>query len=102
MTITTADLLLYAGALVVLFMTPGPVWVALTSPRIVWRVSCGLAGSAWCGRRRCDLAIPGNTGGYMDRLGLCGFYDFAAMGGLCDVFGHGGVDHTTRGQNNRC
>ena len=29
MTLTTADLILYAGALFVLFLTPGPVWVAL-------------------------------------------------------------------------
>lgn len=29
MTITPTDLLLYAGALFVLFLTPGPVWVAL-------------------------------------------------------------------------
>lgn len=29
MTISAADLLLYAGALLVLFLTPGPVWVAL-------------------------------------------------------------------------
>lgn len=29
MTITPYDLLLYAGALLILFMTPGPVWVAL-------------------------------------------------------------------------
>lgn len=29
MTITPSDMLLYAGALVVLFLTPGPVWVAL-------------------------------------------------------------------------
>ena len=31
MTITLADMLLYAGALLILFMTPGPVWVALTA-----------------------------------------------------------------------
>ena len=29
MTITVADMLLYAGALFILFLTPGPVWVAL-------------------------------------------------------------------------
>lgn len=29
MTVTAAELLLYAGALLVLFLTPGPVWVAL-------------------------------------------------------------------------
>ncbi|MGB5556749.1 MAG: LysE family translocator [Paracoccaceae bacterium] len=31
MTITHSDLLLYAGALAILFFTPGPVWVALTA-----------------------------------------------------------------------
>ena len=31
MTITPADLALYAGALLILFLTPGPVWVALVA-----------------------------------------------------------------------
>ncbi len=31
MSITASDLTLYAGALFVLFLTPGPVWVALTA-----------------------------------------------------------------------
>ena len=31
MTISAADAALYAGALVILFLTPGPVWVALTA-----------------------------------------------------------------------
>jgi threonine/homoserine/homoserine lactone efflux protein len=31
MTVTAHQLLLYAGALVILFFTPGPVWVALTA-----------------------------------------------------------------------
>ena len=31
MTITVWELLIYAGALAVLFLTPGPVWVALTA-----------------------------------------------------------------------
>lgn len=31
MTATPADLALYAGALFILFMTPGPVWVAITA-----------------------------------------------------------------------
>ncbi|WP_146592349.1 LysE family translocator [Puniceibacterium confluentis] len=31
MTITVADMALYAGALLILFLTPGPVWVALTA-----------------------------------------------------------------------
>lgn len=31
MTVTAYDLILYAGALAILFFTPGPVWVALTA-----------------------------------------------------------------------
>lgn len=31
MTISFADMALYAGALMILFLTPGPVWVALTA-----------------------------------------------------------------------
>ena len=31
MTISPSDLMLYAGALAILFFTPGPVWVALTA-----------------------------------------------------------------------
>jgi threonine/homoserine/homoserine lactone efflux protein len=31
MTVTAHELLLYAGALLILFFTPGPVWVALTA-----------------------------------------------------------------------
>ncbi len=31
MTISPFDLALYAGALLILFLTPGPVWVALTA-----------------------------------------------------------------------
>ncbi|NBX43387.1 MAG: LysE family translocator, partial [Rhodobacteraceae bacterium] len=31
MTITLAQMALYAGALFVLFLTPGPVWLALTA-----------------------------------------------------------------------
>ena len=48
MTVTTADLLLYAGALVVVFMTPGPVWVALTARALsggfhaAWPVALGV------------------------------------------------------------
>lgn len=49
MTITPADLLLYAGALVILFMTPGPVWVALLARSLsggfqaAWPLAIGVA-----------------------------------------------------------
>jgi threonine/homoserine/homoserine lactone efflux protein len=42
MTITPTDLLLYAAALFVLFLTPGPVWLALTA-----RTISGGYGAAW-------------------------------------------------------
>ncbi|MCL4187776.1 MAG: LysE family translocator [Rhodobacteraceae bacterium] len=42
MTITAFDLLFYAGAVFVLFATPGPVWVALTA-----RALSGGFASAW-------------------------------------------------------
>jgi threonine/homoserine/homoserine lactone efflux protein len=42
MTVTVLDLLFYAGALLVLFLTPGPVWVALLA-----RAMSGGFGAAW-------------------------------------------------------
>ncbi|TCP39129.1 LysE family translocator [Rhodovulum marinum] len=42
MTVTPGDLALYAGALFVLFLTPGPVWVALTA-----RALSGGFNAAW-------------------------------------------------------
>ncbi|ARE40377.1 Transporter, LysE family [Rhodovulum sp. P5] len=42
MTITPGDLALYAGALFILFLTPGPVWVALTA-----RALSGGFNAAW-------------------------------------------------------
>ena len=49
MTITISDMLLYAGALVILFMTPGPVWVALLARSLsggfqaAWPLAIGVA-----------------------------------------------------------
>ncbi|MEO1637934.1 MAG: LysE family translocator [Pseudomonadota bacterium] len=49
MTITPADMLLYAGALLILFMTPGPVWVALLARSLsggfqaAWPLALGVA-----------------------------------------------------------
>ncbi|SLN23794.1 Leucine efflux protein [Pseudoruegeria aquimaris] len=42
MTITLSDLLLYAGAVAILFLTPGPVWVALLA-----RAMAGGFHAAW-------------------------------------------------------
>ncbi|MEL6682487.1 MAG: LysE family translocator [Pseudomonadota bacterium] len=49
MTITPADMFLYAGALLILFMTPGPVWVALLARSLsggfqaAWPLAIGVA-----------------------------------------------------------
>ncbi|MBW4706917.1 LysE family translocator [Roseobacter sp. YSTF-M11] len=49
MTITAADLLLYSGALVILFLTPGPVWLALMARAMsggfqaAWPLAVGVA-----------------------------------------------------------
>ncbi|MGR3567612.1 MAG: LysE family translocator, partial [Pseudooceanicola nanhaiensis] len=42
MTITPSEIALYAGALVILFFTPGPVWLALTA-----RALSGGFNAAW-------------------------------------------------------
>ena len=49
MTVTLASLGLYAGALLILFLTPGPVWVALTARALsggfaeAWPLAVGVA-----------------------------------------------------------
>lgn len=49
MTITFYELLLYAGALIILFMTPGPVWIALLARSLsggfqaAWPLALGVA-----------------------------------------------------------
>lgn len=49
MTITAADLMLYMGALVILFLTPGPVWLALMARALsggfaaAWPLAIGVA-----------------------------------------------------------
>jgi threonine/homoserine/homoserine lactone efflux protein len=49
MTVTAYDLVLYAGALFILFLTPGPVWVALLARsmaggfRAAWPLAMGVA-----------------------------------------------------------
>ena len=49
MTVTITQLLLYAGALLILFLTPGPVWVALIARSIsggfhaAWPLALGVA-----------------------------------------------------------
>ncbi|MFT5867436.1 MAG: threonine/homoserine/homoserine lactone efflux protein [Gammaproteobacteria bacterium] len=49
MTLNPNDLLLYCGALVILFLTPGPVWLALTARGLsggfhaAWPLALGVA-----------------------------------------------------------
>lgn len=49
MTITAADLLLYCGALLILFLTPGPVWLAMMARALsggfqaAWPLAVGVA-----------------------------------------------------------
>lgn len=49
MTVSTESLLLYAGAMVILFLTPGPVWVALIARSLTggfaaaWPLAVGVA-----------------------------------------------------------
>lgn len=51
MTITAGEMALYAGALVILFMTPGPVWLALTGRTLAggFRAALPLALGVACG-----------------------------------------------------
>lgn len=91
MTIALWDLVLYAGALVILFFTPGPVWVALTARalaggfRAAWPLALGVVvGDAlWP-----LLAILGVTwfvsvfSGFMVVLKWVAAVVFLIMGGL--------------------
>ncbi|MDE0698642.1 MAG: LysE family transporter, partial [Boseongicola sp.] len=49
MTVTLTDVVLYSGALLILFLTPGPVWVALVARamsggfRSAWPLALGVA-----------------------------------------------------------
>lgn len=89
MTLTFYDMLLYAGALVILFMTPGPVWVALLARSLsggfqaAWPLAVGVAvgdvlwplvailGVAW---------LVAEFAGFMDVLRWVAVVVFLAMG----------------------
>ena len=98
MTLSAYDLLLYAGALVILFMTPGPVWVALLARSLsggfqaAWPLAIGVAigdivwplvavlGVAW---------LVSEFAGFMDVLKWVAVIVFVAMGvGLIRNAGH--------------
>ena len=89
MTITPYELLLYAGALLILFMTPGPVWVALLARSLsggfqaAWPLAMGVAigdivwplvavlGVSW---------LVSEFAGFMDVLKWVAVIVFIAMG----------------------
>ena len=91
MTITPEQLLLYCGALLILFLTPGPVWVALIARGLsggfaaAWPLAVGVAigdliwplaaifGLSWV------LSV---YGGVMDVLRWVAVAIFLVMGGL--------------------
>ncbi len=91
MTISTSELLLYAGALLVLFLTPGPVWVALIARALsggfhaAWPLALGVVVGdvLWP-----FLAILGVTwivsvyGGFLVALKWIACLTFLIMGGL--------------------
>ena len=91
MTITVADMMLYAGALLILFLTPGPVWVALIARALsggfhgAWPLALGVVvgdilwpflailGVTW---------IVGMFAGFMVFLKWVAAVTFLLMGGL--------------------
>ncbi len=91
MTITPTDAALYAGALFILFLTPGPVWVALTARAVsggfhaAWPLALGVVvgdvlwpllailGVTW---------IVGAFAGFMTVLRWIACLTFLAMGAL--------------------
>ncbi len=103
MTITASDLALYAGALFILFLTPGPVWVA-----VIARAATSGFQAAW------PLALGVVVGDvlwpFFAILGVAWivsvFEDFMVvlrLGRKRDVFGHGGAADPAcrRGAGNR-
>ena len=89
MTLSAYELLLYAGALVILFMTPGPVWVALLARSLsggfqaAWPLAMGVAigdivwplvavlGVSW---------LVGEFAGFMEVLKWVAVFVFVVMG----------------------
>ena len=91
MTLTVSDLLLYSGALLILFLTPGPVWVALVARALsggfnaAWPLALGVVVGdvLWP-----FLAILGVSwivsvyGGFIDALRWIAAATFLIMGAL--------------------
>ena len=89
MTLSPADLALYAGAVLILFLTPGPVWVALIARGVsggfhaAWPLAAGVVvGDAiWPLAAIFGLAwITSVYGGFMEALRWVAVAIFLAMG----------------------
>jgi threonine/homoserine/homoserine lactone efflux protein len=89
MTLSPADLALYAGAVLILFLTPGPVWVALIARGVsggfhaAWPLAAGVVvGDAiWPLAAIFGLAwITSVYGGFMDALRWVAVAIFLLMG----------------------
>ena len=72
MTIALPDLLLYCGALVILFLTPGPVWLSIMARALSGGAEAPvhLAARAWGGDRRYALAAGGGAWHQLDPVGV--------------------------------
>ncbi len=91
MTLSSADILLYAGAMLVLFLTPGPVWLALLARGMsggfaaAWPLAVGVAvgDMVWP-----LLAVLGVSwivsvyAGFLDVMRVVAVVMFLGMGGL--------------------
>lgn len=89
MTIAPADLALYAGAVLILFLTPGPVWVALIARGVsggfhaAWPLAMGVVvgDAVWPLAAVFGLAwITSVYGGFMDLLRWVAVAIFLVMG----------------------
>lgn len=105
MTISAYELLLYAGALLILFMTPGPVWVALLARSLsggfqaAWPLAIGVAigdilwplvavlGVAW---------LVSEFAGFMDVLKYVAVLVFMLMGAALIRNADHGLDANSR------
>ena len=108
MTVTADQLLLYAGALLILFFTPGPVWVALTARalsggfRQAWPLAVGVTVGDFLWPL---LAILGVTwlvsvwGGFLETLKWVAAGIFLWMGWL--LIRHAGAPIPTDGRLTR-
>ena len=94
MTISLPDLLLYCGALLVLFLTPGPVWLAIMARALSGGFSAG------CVDRRYAVAACRGVRDQLDIIGIRRFHAGHALDSQRRIPGDGWpVDPPCRGEN---